>query len=397
MTAGAQDDLLELAFRAALAARQETFLARLPRLLKLAVLALLLLAPGFFFLGTTRQDSPALTAEPPRIEEERTETPASSPVAEASLPAEPSAPSPAAQQPLSSPPSATGQPRSDLETGAINRNDLFAVQKPLPPAPDIALAEETKDGYLPKIGADGRKPWQVYARPFDKLDPRPRIALVVVDMGLSRVATDAALRRLPPVVTLAFDAQSDTLPAWLSRARQDGHETILSLPMEPFDYPRSDPGPDALLTSLPNADNLQRFLSFLKRGVGYVGVTTLSGSRFFSDGDKFAPVLQALGERGLLFFDARVGPRALSEVEAAKAKLPFVVSSMVVDQDPSPSAINANLAKLEQMARASGQVVALASPLPVTLERIEAWSKDLAARGFVLAPLSATVQDPKTR
>lgn len=34
-----------------------------------------------------------------------------------------------------------------------------------------------------------------------------------------------------------------------TRAREAGHEILLQLPMEPFDYPDSDPGPQTLLAS----------------------------------------------------------------------------------------------------------------------------------------------------
>lgn len=278
---------------------------------------------------------------------------------------------------------------------AVERNDADDPTDPtmrMTAAPDADLAEETLDGYLPKIGKDGRKPWQTYARPFDRMDPRPRIALVVGDLGLSRVATDAALRRLPPDVTLAFDAQSDAVGNWLERARHDGHETLLSLPMEPLDYPRSDPGPDTLLTALPNADNLQRFLSFLKRGVGYVGVTTLSGSRFVADMDKVEPIMDTLHARGLLVLDPHNSARSVIKDIAKKIHVPVAVSLRAIDSNPTPQAIDAALTQLEQTARIEGEVVAMASPLPITLERIEKWAQGLSSRGFVLAPLSAVVE-----
>ena len=38
---------------------------------------------------------------------------------------------------------------------------------------DPALVEFTAAGALPRIGEDGRMPMRVYARPFDRQDPRP--------------------------------------------------------------------------------------------------------------------------------------------------------------------------------------------------------------------------------
>ncbi len=211
------------------------------------------------------------------------------------------------------------------------------------PAPDEGLSEDTPEGSLPRIGADGRQPWQVYARPFNTADTRTRIAIVITDLGLSRVDTDAAIARLPANVTLAFDVQSPVVGAWLSRARQDGHETLLMVPMEPFDYPRSDPGPNTLLTSLPNTDNLMRLQNSLREATGYVGITTLSGSRFTTNPEKLDPVLDLLKRRGLMFFDAHIAPHSAVPDIARERKIPVAVGTQQLDQNLSPAAVDAAL------------------------------------------------------
>ncbi len=368
---------LQIAFEAALAAQPETFLARYPRKLKLFVLVLLLAGLSFPLWGdavfAVKLSAPtppveAKNDEPALLPEEKIEARAPTPLPEAR------------------------KPETEEEKAAAARNDAEAAVSRLPEAPDPGLIEEARGGVLPRTGVDGRKPWIVYARPFDRGDPRPKIALIVGDMGLSRVATDAALRRLPPTVTLAFDAQGDAVEAWLKRARQDGYETLLSLPMEPLDFPRSDPGPNALLTSLPNADNIERLQDFLKRGAGYVGVTSLTGSRFTSDPEKLQPVLEEIGKRGLLLLDFRLAAQGVAADLARRLKIPSASCALTIDIDPAPRSIDSALAQLEKIALMEGRAVAMASPLPVTLERIELWAKGLAARGLVLAPVSAIVE-----
>ncbi len=100
--------------------------------------------------------------------------------------------------------------------------------------------------------------------------------------------------------------------------------------MEPLDYPRSDPGPNSLLTSLPNSDNLQRFLSFLKKGVGYVGVTSLSGSRFVADMEKIRPVMETVRERGLIVLDAHMAARVPFRCREG-VRIPMAVSTRLID------------------------------------------------------------------
>lgn len=381
MSEKSDQEAIKIAFQAALAAREETFLARYPRKLKLFAVFLLLVGLSFplWLLGEKGPSAGQLPEthvidEQVSFQEDRDSTT-----------------DPAVQETKGPQRIERGEPRTETEIAAAAVNDADDPTLRMAPAPDADLAEETTDGYLPKIGKDGRKPWQVYARPFDRRDPRPRIALVVGDLGLSRIVTDSALRRLPPDITLVFDAQSDSVGAWLERARHDGHETLLSLPMEPLDYPRSDPGPNSLLTSLPNSDNLQRFLSFLKKGVGYVGVTSLSGSRFVADMEKIRPVMETVRERGLIVLDAHMAARSAIQDVAKELRIPMAVSTRLIDSTPTPQAIDAALAQLEQTAKIEGEVVAMASPLPVTFERIESWAQGLASRGIVLVPLSAVV------
>ena len=65
-----------------------------------------------------------------------------------------------------------------------------------------------------------------------------------------------------------------------ARARNDGHELLLQIPMEPFDYPDNDPGPQTLLTSLDAGQNIDRLHRLMSRFQGYVGISNYMGARF---------------------------------------------------------------------------------------------------------------------
>src|SRR5262249_34892710 len=152
-------------------------------------------------------------------------------------------------------------------------------------APAPGMTEEAPIGPLPRIAADGRRAWQVYARPFDAGETRPRIAIVVTDLGLSEPMTDAAIAHLPGPVTLAFAPYAQKLGSWIEQARHEGHEVLLAVPMEPLGYPRDDPGPSTLLTSMSAAQNVDRLNWALSRASGYVGVTSTTSSRFAASAD----------------------------------------------------------------------------------------------------------------
>nr|WP_207457315.1 divergent polysaccharide deacetylase family protein [Azospirillum sp. SYSU D00513] len=311
------------------------------------------------------------------------------------------APAPAAPAASPAPPPALAQAAPTAETAPAPVPPAAPAPAPaegpvtLVAAPVPGLVEETRNGPLPRIAEDGRKPWQVYARPFPEADKRPRIAIVLTDMGLSGVTTGNALQNLPPTVTLAFVPFADRLDGWVERARAKGHEIMLSLPMEPLGYPRDDPGPNALLTMLAPDRNRERLEWSLGRAVGYVGVTSTTGSKFTGNEDAMKPVVEALKARGLLFLDSRANPKTVGSSMAQKAGVPRAVADRVIDRDLSRGAIDDQLRELEAAAKANGAAVGIGSPYPSTIERINTWLTGLADRGIAIAPVSAVVNRQK--
>jgi len=159
-------------------------------------------------------------------------------------------------------------------SGEDDGPDPFAAL--LHPHPDPALVQSGEQGPLPVISADGRQAWRVYSRPFNVLDSRPKVAIVITRLGQNPDVIEAAIR-LPGVATLAFLPHTRKLEEWVKKARDAGHEVLINLPMEPLDFPRSDPGPYTLLTSLDQAENVRRLEWVLSRTTGYVGVTNFHG------------------------------------------------------------------------------------------------------------------------
>lgn len=260
----------------------------------------------------------------------------------------------------------------------------------LAPAPDPALVEETADGPLPKIAADGRKPSEVYARPVPP-DARidRRIALVVSGMGISESATAHAIEVLPPEVTLSFAPYGSGLQDWIAKARAAGHEVLLELPMEPFGYPQNDPGPHTLLTGGDKGENISRLEWLMSRFTGYAGVMNYQGARFTTSASALTPVMAALGARGLLYVDNGASARSLAPEIARKAGMPAVQATRIVDPVQNPEVIATSLDTLEKVARETGNAVGVASGFPVTVDALVQWTAALKEEGYVLVPVTA--------
>ncbi len=277
--------------------------------------------------------------------------------------------------------------------------DAMVAPDTLPPAIDPRLLETTRHGPIPRIAPDGTRPSDVYARPPPKGQERsdvPRIAVVLTGLGVGSSTTAEALAKLPPAVTLAFSPYAIDVDRVVTRARGEGHEILLLVPMEPFDYPDNDPGPQTLLTSLSPEQNIDRLQWLMSRFQGYVGITNYMGARFTATDQAFAPILRETARRGLLYFDDGASPRSLASQLAGASNLPFVKAGITLDAVPTPEEIDRALAKLEGMARERGVAVGVISALPVSVTRLSRWSKGIESRGFVLVPISTVATKAKS-
>lgn len=256
---------------------------------------------------------------------------------------------------------------------------------------DPALLETSTDGPVPRIANDGRKPMLVYARPFDVNDPRPKIAVVVGGLGLGEAPTAAAVDRLPPGVSLAFTPYGSSLQSVVSAARSKGHEVLLEIPMEPFDYPSSDPGQNTLLTGVASSDNPAKLRWLLSRVAGYAGLINSQGGKYLSSQDDVRFVVDETKRRGLYMVDTGESEQSIAREVAETTNAPFARADKRIDNDPRREAIERELASLEQIAKQRGVAVGVASAIPVTIDRVSAWAAGLEQKGLALAPVTAVI------
>jgi polysaccharide deacetylase 2 family uncharacterized protein YibQ len=265
-------------------------------------------------------------------------------------------------------------------------------------ASEERLTEPSRHGPLPKISQDGVRPAEAFAQPVknNPADPdAPRIAIVMGGLGIGATNTSDAIKRLPGPVTFAFLPYGPDIERQITLARGGGHEVLLQVPMEPFDYPDNDPGPQTLLTSLDASQNVDRLQSLMARARGYVGVANFMGSRFSASEQALAPVLRETAKRGLIYFDDGSAPRSLAGQIAGGSSLPFAKSDVAIDTVPSAAEIDRALGRLEALARERGNAIGMANALPITIDRIARWAKAAEARGIQLVPITAIIA--KTR
>jgi uncharacterized protein len=307
-------------------------------------------------------------------------------------------PPPAQNSPGNSPGNSTTVTIIDGKTGAKQEVVVPALTSTPTIPPDQKFVEMTPHGAIPKIAADGTRPAEAFARPVQPLPGRPdapRIALIVGGLGVSASATAEAIAKLPSVITFAFVPYAGDVAALAARARNSGHEILLEVPMEPFDYPDNDPGPQTLLTSLAPQQNMDRLYWLMSRFQGYVGIANSMGARFTASETSFAPILRETAKRGLIYVDDGANPRSLAGRIAGANNLPFARADVIVDSVPTPNEIDHALGRLEMAARERGVAVGISSALPMSLDHIAEWAKAAESHGLQLVPISAVAAKTK--
>ncbi|MCA0317347.1 MAG: divergent polysaccharide deacetylase family protein [Proteobacteria bacterium] len=260
---------------------------------------------------------------------------------------------------------------------------------------DPRLSERTSHGPLPRIAPDGRKPSEAYARAFvapaGAGGSMPRVAILIGGLGISANGTSEAIGKLPGAVSFAFAPYGGDLERLIGRARSNGHEVFLQVPMEPFDYPDNDPGPQTLLTTLSTERNTERLHWAMGRFQGYAGIVNYMGGKFTATEAAITPILREANRRGLMVIDDGTSARSLVPQIAASLQQPALRGDIHLDRVPTPAELDAQLGRLEARAREAGFALGVGSALPVTIDRLARWARTLESRGILLVPVSAGV------
>jgi uncharacterized protein len=266
---------------------------------------------------------------------------------------------------------------------------------PLSAVPVSALVEDSQYGPLPKIAEDGRRPAEVYARPSrygEVTGGPPRVAVLITGLAESGApAEDDLIKGLPPPVSIAYGAYGRGLQEWVTKARAEGHEVLLAIPLEPKDYPAEDPGPHVLLTTLPTDENIKRLQWLMSRYTGYVGVINYMGAKFEVAQASLQPVLEEVKRRGLLYLDDGSVEDSVAGQIAKDVGLEYSVAQVRIDA----AQMAKDLAALEAAAKAQGAAIGIAKAEPATVKKISEWAGSLEGKGLVLVPVSAAMRSQR--
>lgn len=193
----------------------------------------------------------------------------------------------------------------------------------------------------------------------------PRVVIIIDDLGYDRGIAQKFID-LDGNLTFSVLPNSPFRKKIAAAAHAKGHETMLHLPMEPFEYPVVNPGPGVLLSSMSPDELISQLEKHLK-AVPYIkGVNNHMGSKITSTSTQMYQIFSILKKKKLYFIDSRTTANSLCRPSARLLQLPFAERDIFLDNVQEPVEIRKQVEALISLAKKHGSAVGIAHPHPTT-------------------------------
>lgn len=231
------------------------------------------------------------------------------------------------------------------------------------------------------------------AVPPKKNNTVPKIAIIIDDIGYSKKLA-MGLVKVDKNITFSILPFSPAGTQLARRLSAKGAELMLHLPMEPTQYPKVNPGPGALLSSMSPDKLLAQLRKDIQAVPGTVGANNHMGSRLTADSDKMNQIFTVLKQKNLFFIDSRTSVESKGEQSARMFQLKFSHRDVFLDNFQDVEYISGQLKKLIKQAKDHGSAIGIGHPHQATLDALKRELPKLKGK-VQLVPASRLVEVPE--
>jgi len=241
-----------------------------------------------------------------------------------------------------------------------------------------------------RLGYGDRVTHAITVEPSEAVaDPGAQIAFVVTDLDRSSMKLYRSFMRSPVLFSVALRPDKSEATRMAKEVRQDNHEVLLHLPMEPKGYPRVDPGKDAILLDLSRIEIEDRIARCLSAIGPVQAVVSRLGSAALNDPDVMRAVLDELKRRDLPFIDSHPsGPSMVEEIGEETGARTLIVGASLDDDKGTAASVRAKIKEIAATAVQRGTLVVMVRPSALVLDILESELPRIKALGVELVPIS---------
>jgi polysaccharide deacetylase 2 family uncharacterized protein YibQ len=278
---------------------------------------------------------------------------------------------------------------------------LVPRQRPSPTPPD-------KSPQAAKPTAKKKPTFEIY--PLEKPSPReplarkdipksipppapvkklPSVAIIIDDLGYDKKMAQK-FAQMDLALTFSILPHSPFQQQIARLAQSRGLEIMMHMPMEPVEYPKVDPGPGTLLTSMSPDELIDQLDQNLNTLPGIKGVNNHMGSRLTMESGQMYQIFSVLKQRELFFIDSRTTADSLGEPSARLFQVPFAQRDVFIDHYLRPDFIRNQIQELIRIAKKNGEAVGIMHPHSTTIQILQEMLPNLKSQ-VRLVPASKVV------
>ena len=210
---------------------------------------------------------------------------------------------------------------------------------------------------------------------------RPRLAIVIDDLGSDRAQADALFQLSYPLTLSVLPHLPDSAEI-AEEAHRRGYQVMLHLPMASTAGEKDEPV--ELLPGM-DANTVGKTFAAMLDTVPYAaGVNNHEGSLSTSDRKLMNELMPLLRQHKLFFIDSRTTAATVAETAAHSAGVPAASRNVFLDDEQSPGAIRKQYALALRDAREKGSALAIGHPHPETLQVLTEMLPEAERQGVML-------------
>jgi hypothetical protein len=241
-----------------------------------------------------------------------------------------------------------------------------------------------------RLGFGNQATHAISVEPSDTVaDQGAQLALIVTDLDRSPIKLYRSFMKSPVLFSVALRPDKQEATRIGKEVRQENHEVLLQLPMEPKGYPRIDPGKDAILLDLSRIEIEDRITRCLSAIGPVQAVVSRLGTAALNDPDVMRAVLDELKRRDLPFIDSHPsGPSMVEEIGEETGARTLTVGATLDDDKGTAAAVRARIKEIVTTVVQRGSMVVMVRPSALVLDVLESELPRIKAQGVELVPIS---------
>jgi len=219
-----------------------------------------------------------------------------------------------------------------------------------------------------------------------------RIGIILDDFGTQKPKLIEQFCRIPQRTTLSVFPNMKRSGEIAEAIHRSGHQVMIHLPMEPHNYPKEDPGEDAIYVRQSIEEIRRRTRDAIGTVPYAVGLNNHMGSRATEDEQVMQAVLEEVKRKKLFFVDSYTSSRSVAFKVAKALRVRCAKRELFLDHVDDPQTIRKALWKLADLAAQHGSALGIGHGRPNTLSALKAVLPRLQKRGFQFVWASELVQ-----